>query len=970
VLKLEGSAGRTGIERRAGPSSNLSMNQTLEGHHGAVGVVTWNANYRKLTTSDQNGLIIVWMLHKGIWFEEMINNRNKSIVNDMKWTSDGQKICIIYEDGALIVGSVDGNRLWGKELEYSLAFVEWSPDGRYLIFVTVDGKLLLYDNQGTKVRELTLQATEDIDEAEMKKDRPIVGLHWYDGAEGYQYAHAPSLAVAFANGRVQLSRGEDDDSPVLLDTRMRLSQCRWNSNGTILALAGQHTSQAQQGNESRQIAMVQFYNPFGQLLRTLKVPGGGISALSWEGGGLRIALAVDAYIYFANIRPDYQWGFCSNTLVYAYNKVNRGSRGALPNGPTGVGGSGSEDSTEMVVVFWDLGSQERCPRYIRGLVGLAACGDHAVLISTILDVDKKPSSSDGRHRCSVQLCNSIGAAVDTRQIEIVPDHVAMTSSHVIISDHRTVYVWQYRTQAPKGSSVDVNMPTNAMRKNMGRERMFDVEDTSVNPSLAVQDYKQRLDVCNNQICAISATEKCLLIARENGTMVRYTLPHISLEGRFQAKPRAIRIQMNCTSTKCALVDFNGVLSILDMQFSTPNESEGKNEDNLGTVLDFEKKDCWDICWATDNPDLLAVMEKTRMFIYRNLEPEEPSISAAYLAKFSNFEVKAVLLDEIMLNPENPEPDMIFDQETQSLKDARDIIRNAGLQEAYNFINKNSHDRLWKLLAEAALEALDFPMADKGFVRCKDYQGIQYVKRLQGLGDRMKQRAEVALYFKRFDEAESIYREIDRKDLAIDLRIRLGDWFRVVQLVQSGGGDDRILTAAWQHIGDYYADRLKWAKAVQYYTQAKNLVKMAECYYRLEKYRELQKIMELLPDGHPLLLDIGAKFESVGIHQFATGAYLKAGDPKAAIDCCVRLNQWQRGVELAEEFDFPQIEGLLSKAAQEMLDSGDKLQAVELYRRANKATEAAKMLAAMADEVGTVQLNPLHPKNLAFLQLLR
>jgi len=27
--------------------------------------VTWNENYRKLTTSDQSGLIIVFMLHKG-----------------------------------------------------------------------------------------------------------------------------------------------------------------------------------------------------------------------------------------------------------------------------------------------------------------------------------------------------------------------------------------------------------------------------------------------------------------------------------------------------------------------------------------------------------------------------------------------------------------------------------------------------------------------------------------------------------------------------------------------------------------------------------------------------------------------------------------------------------------------------------------------------------------------------------------
>ena len=35
----------------------------------------------------------------GAWYEEMINNRNKSVVCDMKWNADGQKICIAYEDG-------------------------------------------------------------------------------------------------------------------------------------------------------------------------------------------------------------------------------------------------------------------------------------------------------------------------------------------------------------------------------------------------------------------------------------------------------------------------------------------------------------------------------------------------------------------------------------------------------------------------------------------------------------------------------------------------------------------------------------------------------------------------------------------------------------------------------------------------------------------------------------------------------
>lgn len=63
-------------------------------------------------------------------------SRNKSLVRDMKWTSGGEKICIAYEDGAVIVGSVDGNRLWGKELGISLSLVEWSPDGRMILFCT------------------------------------------------------------------------------------------------------------------------------------------------------------------------------------------------------------------------------------------------------------------------------------------------------------------------------------------------------------------------------------------------------------------------------------------------------------------------------------------------------------------------------------------------------------------------------------------------------------------------------------------------------------------------------------------------------------------------------------------------------------------------------------------------------------------------------------------------------------------
>lgn len=54
------------------------------------------------------------------------------------------------------------------------------------------------------------------------------------------------------------------------------------------------------------------------------VPGKQMSALSWEGGGLKIALTVDSFIYFANIRPDYKVSIqssCEKRCFLLYNFI-------------------------------------------------------------------------------------------------------------------------------------------------------------------------------------------------------------------------------------------------------------------------------------------------------------------------------------------------------------------------------------------------------------------------------------------------------------------------------------------------------------------------------------------------------------------------------------------------------------------------------------------------------------------------
>ena len=67
--------------------------------------------------------------------------------------------------------------------------------------------------------------------------------------------------------------------------------------------------------------------------------------------------------------------------------------------------------------------------------------------------------------------------------------------------------------------------------------------------------------------------------------------------------------------------------------------------------------------------------------------------------------------------------MMIDYETKTLRHVRDLL-NVGLDDALQEIEENGHPRLWKLLSGAALKALKFTLAEKSFVNCKDYQGIQ------------------------------------------------------------------------------------------------------------------------------------------------------------------------------------------------------------------------------------------------------
>tara|TARA_B100001741_G_C16494730_1_gene571499 strand:+ start:206 stop:1039 length:834 start_codon:yes stop_codon:yes gene_type:complete len=201
-----------------------------------------------------------------------------------------------------------------------------------------------------------------------------------------------------------------------------------------------HIQGARANSAGRFISLVQFYNPHGHLLRTLRVPGNGINSIAWEGSSMRMALAVDSFIYFADIQPEYQWACIDDVIVYAF---------AMPR------------KDEICVTFWNSKSNERFAKYVRGLIGICAFGDYCALIS----------EASMKNTFALIICDAKGTALIGKYMEVrsghffindfslydpfflkeKPEFNVMTASQLITATDSCVYLWHYCSNEPNNA---------------------------------------------------------------------------------------------------------------------------------------------------------------------------------------------------------------------------------------------------------------------------------------------------------------------------------------------------------------------------------------------------------------------------------------------------------------------------------------------------------------------------------------
>jgi WD repeat-containing protein 35 len=960
VLSMEPADGAESRLMGVGAPSNLTMNQPLEEHTAPVTLVSWNESYRRLTSADDTGLIIVWALRNGEWTKDMVNDRRKSPVVGAHWSPDGQHILIVYKDGHYLIGSITGARVVSKGLEHGLTGACWCPSSREFVLASDDGRLLHLDLQGQLLGEIDRVAVRDLPDARVAR------LAWYDGLEGTAAAGAPTLCIAFECGRMQLLRSATDAGHVLVDTGMHITDAKWSPNGQVLAITGR-----QRGDATKPVYMVQLYSPFGDHISSLKLPGNAhLASLAWQGGGLRIALAVGASLYFANVRPDYRFAALRDgTLVYACRSPGR------------------DDDT---LVFWHPAHAHKHIVRVPRLRAIAGAGRH-VLVSAVdrrgpqLTIYNSIGSVAGKFPLSFSPSMlSVATGRDEGAPEVAVAADARCAALLRISADGSVAPFTTSSQAAPGATSTVAVASAA--DGQGEELTpieWVVGKLPLAPGAALEVAAlsaSQVDV-PDPVTAVAAHALGVLLLRASGTCVAVdaetALPRPSVN--IACRTRPVRAALSCDGTGLAVLDFTGVLSLFRMAPSVsavPTDDSGSvgvvspsvGATGIIPVPDFNRKDVWDFVWAEDSASQLAVMEKTRLVVLKaadTLKPQadEPKASAGFLARLADLELTCVLFDEVFRDPLNPESDSVLSVETRALRDTRRIIDSVGVRDAFSFVESNPHPRLWKMLAAAALREPDFVSAEKAFVRCKDFSGLQFVKKVRAIEKTVLQKAEVAVFLGAFDEADALFASIDRPDLALRLHHSLGNWPRVLQLAGAGSetgsaptsgasaGDDSVVAEARSQLAQYYGERDRWDLAAPLFRQAGDLSGLATALFRTEDYEALVNLVKEAPSSDTELLSrIARMLTGVGALDGAIDAHLKTGSADGALQACVSLRRWDRAVEIARQFGLRErLAEPLAAHTKQLLEFGSIFAAVELLRRTDRPGEAARLLFNLARE---------------------
>lgn len=135
--------------------------------------------------------------------------------------------------------------------------------------------------------------------------------------------------------------------------------------------------------------------------------------------------------------------------------------------------------------------------------------------------------------------------------------------------------------------------------------------------------------------------------------------------------------------------------------------------------------------------------------------------------------------------------------------------------------------------------------------------------------------------------------------------------------------------------------------MEYYDLAKNTAKVIDCYYHLEDWKNLEGMIDFLPEGDPLLETIGDMFAANAVHTEAVKAYVKLGKIKNAINLCILYNRWDVAIDLAKKHNISKISELLTKYTTHLITQNQIMTAIQVNFQTEHYLQAAEHVFAVS-----------------------
>lgn len=333
-----------------------SKSQTLTLHKADVILVAWNSIYDKLTSCDSSGRVLVWRGNKGLYKAEMENERSENAISKLEWSPFGNFICFLYKDGYIILGSVRGDRMWGKrDLEKPLSF-EWSIDEKNIITITDTFRIKVLSLEGDTIMTCQLNTQDLVGTLQdFTLYKNISVEEGYSISEQNNLANTGALAntsvlkidnlnasnfnpspatnnlqsikrrkirnlsktpdknflVAFKEGFVILQKDLDDPNPKQIDTNLiTIKQIKWGKSTKYFFILGLCDD-----GENDCIAI---YNRNGEQCGLIKLPEEDIMFGIGAKGTSCITLGKNTINYVIVRSTEYKWWYYNDIIIYGF----------------------------------------------------------------------------------------------------------------------------------------------------------------------------------------------------------------------------------------------------------------------------------------------------------------------------------------------------------------------------------------------------------------------------------------------------------------------------------------------------------------------------------------------------------------------------------------------------------------------------------------------------------------------------